>query len=609
MEERTRRLVRLLQGGSQTGQDICRQMGVSRPTLSRLMDDCREAYPGFLCQIGSARSTRYAWAASVVDHPNRPWAIPVYEVIPSGHVRTFGVLTVLHADEYLFAPENAEMAQRFPRGWIRAHYEGIPWFLQDVRPQGYLGRALAQRLFLDRGDVGASVSIQGFPEHVHQWNDAQVLQVISRAGDDLPGCFVVGEASAARVVQGREARETKDILVEDRPNVYALRVREMMSGQWVPHSSAGGEQPKFTACVRDVAARRTDENGSLRQVLVKFSPPPSSDEDRVSRRWRDLLVAEFHALSVLARYGVPAVVPDLLRGSDGRWFLESPRFDRSGPSGRTPAFSLRTLTLEAVGDLPAWVTSAERLHGQGVIDAHSKEQIFLLDAYDHFIGNTDRHPGNLSFAQTEQSDFGKFTLAPAYDMLPMQYAPDTQGSMVPNFRAIPPYAAQHDQVDMALDMAFVFWSTVAGDVRVSEEFREMAMVHAETLAKRLRVNMGYALPSGAATLSRNTAQHLERAFHNGALPQPGEGMITGTVRTLAKDANANVFALMDGEDGAVAVPIPDADRDRLSIGEIATFQAVAGSRHCAIVALPPIPSGTGPVCPFEKKKNGDAEPG
>lgn len=482
MEERVRRLIRRLQGGSQTGQDICRQMGVSRPTLSRLMDDCREAYPGFLCQIGSARSTRYAWTVSVVDHPNRPWAVPVYEVTPSGHVQTFGMLTVLHADEYLFTPESAETARRFPRGWIRAHYEGIPWFLQDVRPQGYLGRTLAQSLFLDRGDVGASVSLQGLPEHVHQWNDAQVLRVISRAGNDPPGCFVVSDASADRIVREREARS---ILVEDRPDIYALQVREMISGQWVPHSSAGGEQPKFTACVRN------DEDNSLRQVLVKFSPPDSGYNDRVSRRWRDLLIAEFHALSVLARYGVPAAVPDLLRGVDDRWFLESPRFDRSGQSGRLPVFSLRTIMLETVGDLPAWVTSAERLYEQGVIDAHSKEQIFLMDAYGHFIGNTDRHPGNLSFTLSEQHDsFGKFNLAPAYDMLPMQYAPDTQGSMVPNFRTIPPYAVQHDQVDMARDMAFVFWSAVAGDARVSEEFLEMAMVHAEALAESLRVDMG-----------------------------------------------------------------------------------------------------------------------
>lgn len=603
MEERVRRLVRLLQGGSQTGQDICRQMGVSRPTLSRLMDDCREAYPGFLCQIGSARSTRYAMAASVVDHPNRPWAIPVYEVIPSGHVQTFGVLTVLHADEYLFAPENAEMARRFPKGWIRAHYEGIPWFLQDVRPQGYLGRALAQRLFLDTGGVAASV--QGLPEHVHQWNDAQVLQVVSRAGNDLPGCFVMGEASAARVVQGREATATKDILVEDRPDIYALQVREMMSGQWVPHSSAGGEQPKFTACVRD------DKDHPLRQVLVKFSPPDSGNEDRVSRRWRDLLVAEFHALSVLARYGVSAAVPDLLRGSDDRWFLESPRFDRSGQSGRIPVFSLRTIVLETVGDLPAWVTSAERLYEQGVIDAHSKEQIFLMDAYGHFIGNTDRHPGNLSFTLSEQQDsFGKFNLAPAYDMLPMQYAPDTQGSMVPNFRAIPPYSAKHDQVDSARDMAFVFWSAVAGDVRVSEEFREMAMVHAEALAESLRVDMGeYVLRNDATRFSRNTAQHLERAFHNGILPQHGDGTITGTVRALAKDANANAFALVEDAAGkALAVPVSDADRGRLVVGETATFEVLAGSRHAAIVT-PPTPPGDDTVRLREKKKNGDAEPG
>lgn len=92
---------------------------------------------------------------------------------------------------------------------------------------------------------------------------------------------------------------------------------------------------------------------------------------------------------------------------------------------------------------------------------------------------------------------------------------------------------------------------------------------------------------------------LEYAFHNGALQalndpasaayeQACNDGLTGTVRTLVKDANANAFVLVETKDGAVAVPVSDADRDRLVIGETATFQAVAGARHCELVSRPDV---------------------
>lgn len=491
MEEKTRHLIRVLRSGSQTAQDICARLAVSRSALSRVMEACRNEYPGFLCQIGAARATRYAWAVPEANNPDQPWVIPVYEIGLSGEERLFGTLTVLHGDEYLFASEG-DQEQRFPQSWLRAHYEGIPWLFQDARPQGYLGRALAQRLFSEHGNSNSYVS--GLPEHVHQWNDIQVLQVISEVGNDLPGCFILGETAINRARQ----QETLVISLGGRSLEYARRVREMISGHWIPYSSAGGEQPKFTACIR---------GNSDRHVIVKFSPEDGEETDRVAQRWRDLLLSEFHALSVLAQHGFPSAMPDLLQGSDGRWFLESPRFDRIGERGRVPVFSLRTVILESNGELPSWLLSAERLCQSGVIDVESREQIFLMDAYGHFIGNTDRHPGNLSFV-SEQASAGKFKLAPAYDMLPMQYAPDTQGSMVPGFKEITAYPANHDQIQTARDLALLFWSAITQDFRISPEFREMALSHAEALSESLGEE---ALPNEAAEEARRAARESKEA--------------------------------------------------------------------------------------------------
>ncbi|MHB8365958.1 MAG: HipA domain-containing protein, partial [Acidithiobacillus sp.] len=89
---------------------------------------------------------------------------------------------------------------------------------------------------------------------------------------------------------------------------------------------------------------------------------------------------------------------------------------------------------------------------------------------------------------------------------------------------------------------------------------------------------------------------LERAFHNGQIQRLNDpdvlrkmsinAGLTATVRALVKDANMNAFALVEDEIGrTLAVPVSDADRDGIPIGESATFQVVDGAWHC-VVMLP-----------------------
>ncbi|MEN3751888.1 hypothetical protein ABC733_01725 [Mangrovibacter sp. SLW1] len=72
---------------------------------------------------------------------------------------------------------------------------------------------------------------------------------------------------------------------------------------------------------------------------MKFTAP---DDNPVSERWRDLLLAEHLALGVL---GVQTEVFDFA----GQRFLEIPRFDRVGLLGRVGVISLRALDAEFVG--------------------------------------------------------------------------------------------------------------------------------------------------------------------------------------------------------------------------------------------------------------------
>jgi hypothetical protein len=82
------------------------------------------------------------------------------------------------------------------------------------------------------------------------------------------------------------------------------------------------------------------------------------------------------------------------------------------------------------------------------------------------------HEGNLSFRPG-------LSLAPAYDMLPMAYAP-LRGGELPDFSFAPPQARPEDAVarKKAASAAIVFWQRCAMDDRISKAFREICAANA-----------------------------------------------------------------------------------------------------------------------------------
>jgi hypothetical protein len=110
------------------------------------------------------------------------------------------------------------------------------------------------------------------------------------AAEDLPASLVVGAAAFDRFLSLPVPQRTHAPVL-DRPATQYPVLATQALGQTHIGSSAGGEQPKFTA---------------LREghpVLVKFSP---AGEGAVARRWRDLLVCESLTLHTLAGAGIGA---------------------------------------------------------------------------------------------------------------------------------------------------------------------------------------------------------------------------------------------------------------------------------------------------------------
>ncbi len=109
------------------------------------------------------------------------------------------------------------------------------------------------------------------------------------------------------------------------------------------------------------------------------------------------------------------------------------------------------------------------------LSRQNADQIAWLQAFGTCIANTDTHFGNLSLFHDGRRRLG---LAPAYDMLPMRYAPAADGAVnTPEWRtpAPPPFAvSQWTSARSARSAATRFWQRVAADSRVTAEMRALA---------------------------------------------------------------------------------------------------------------------------------------
>ena len=370
-------------GGPLSARQISEIIGVSQPTISRALTELGDE----IVRIGAARSIHYALRDATRGLPD----FPVYRVDAEGRIRQLGMLIPVRPEGFVMCQENG----------VTLHSHGLPWWLFDMRPQGYLGRAYAAR-------YGAEL---GLPERLTDWADTHALRALLAHGHDVVGNLLLGDIARDRFL----AASVPDPIEEkQKAKAYTRLAIEAARGE-KPGSSAGGEQPKFTTFA-------ITPDGP-RHVIVKFS---EMEESPVSERWRDLLLAEHLALDTLREAGVPAAKTRIVDHGSQR-FLESERFDRIGNLGRRALCSLAALDAEFVGaGTGGWPIIARRLAADGQIRQEAADRADLLWAFGTLIGNTDMHSGNLSFV----SEHGRpYDIAPAYDMTPMTFAPRSGGGL------------------------------------------------------------------------------------------------------------------------------------------------------------------------------------
>lgn len=432
----------LLSRGPASAAAIMRAAGISQSTLSRLWRALPEGVA-----LGAGKARQYALQRQV---PGVAAPLPVFCVSDDGTVTVTGTLNPLQGGFYVLTHAGRTGYQL---------YQGIPWFLRDLRPHGFLGRFEPRK----HRDLG-------LPDDIRLWTDEHTFQYLARRSEHAAGNLILGNESYARYLADLSSMQEWPIPQAKCAQRYPMMATQVMQGE-PPGSSAGGEQPKFTAVVQ-----RSDA-GPVEHVMVKFSPPTGTPG---GRRWGDLLVCEHLALAVLARNNIAAATTSILDSGE-RVFLEVVRIDRIGLHGRRPMATFEAFDVElGMLDQP-WTAVAREMGRLGKLTVEDVARVAVLDLYGALIGNTDRHHGNMAVTWTAD---GKRRLVEAYDMLPMLYRPIANGEVIER-EWMPHLGTQLDlrHLGVCCRMALAFWKDVMVDPRISGEFksgvaqRHMSAVH------------------------------------------------------------------------------------------------------------------------------------
>ncbi len=434
------RLRSFLMGGPKPAAALIAQLGVSQPTFSRLIGRSPQRW----VVAGRSRATLYASRRQISGVESD---LPLFEVDKAGQTRRLGTVIPVEPRGFYVAPAVPDAPEGF--------FEDLPYFLNEFRPAGFLGRLIPRR----HPDLPPSISL---------WSGDDCVAYAARFGWNLPGALILGDAAFALYM--RFAAHPPDVVARaDRSHRYPATADAVLS-DGPPGSSAGGEQPKFLSWT-------CNDAGESIAVLVKFS---SAIHEPVGRRVADLLIAEHVAHQVLTEAGYAAAESEILEAG-GRIFLQVKRFDRVGRLGRLGVLPLSALDDEFVGHRNSWSDTARQLVAQSRLAPDVLMQIRGLELFGQLIANTDMHLGNLSVFMRGRQILG---LTPTYDMLPMHYTPRQGDLKAPPFVPPLPKASDGPLWSKTCATAVTFWNRVARRPDVSAGFRKTAAANAAVVEQQ-----------------------------------------------------------------------------------------------------------------------------
>jgi len=426
-------LTYLRRNGATTLASLRDKFSISQPSLSRILSGLKND----ILVAGKARETKYA-ALRKMDNVSE---FPIYEILNDDPLyqnssRHLGILYPVYPQGFYFLTKTDDAISSF--------YPDIPYFLNDIRPAGYLGRLIP----LQNADLT-------LPKDIHLWTDYHCLKYLSTRGWNTIGDLIIGENAFQLYLEN--CLSPKHVVdYKHRKKEYVRYATEVLS-MGDPGSSAGGEHPKFTTILMP----------QNQHVLVKFSPPVNTD---IGERIADLLIAECIALQVLKKHGQDAADAEILL-QDNRVFLEVKRFDRIGQFSRLGLISLGSLDAEFSAVSSSWSEIALDLAKNKIIPDNFLEKIRFRELFGEYIANSDMHSFNLSFITRGQR---VIDLAPTYDMTCMLFMPRNYQIIPMDFNPPLPLIADKKIWKNVFFAAIEFWDAVLNDDRISSAFKVIA---------------------------------------------------------------------------------------------------------------------------------------
>ena len=456
-------LRRALATGPRSSQALQHALGISQAGLSRTI---QKAAPNVIpFRISGQRTPLYGLLRLLDRTASRQH---MYQINERGEVLPAGIVTLLVGGQTLV--EDTIHGSRL--------YAGLSPAMTFAAPSGYLGRHAAVR---------ASARI-GVPQSLDDWDDDDRASYLFMLETDAPGDIVFGDEALGQMLEQRKSRVV--IKRRDKAAAYVRFATDALHA--AVGSSAGGQQPKFTAETEDVG-----------HVIVKFA--------KEGTRMADLLVLEHLALTSVISSGLPAAKTNILRAG-GLMFLESQRFDRVGRFGRLGFVSAGAFDDENFGERRSWSDFADKCQHSRFLDGEQADIIHVFAAFSELIGNTDTHFENLSL----RVDAGgrPIRTAPAYDLLPMRYASQGAGmdpELVPLSPKLGGLRATPRVWYRAHEAAHRFWENACQDTRVSKEMRVLASKNLDAIDKFVQPLIASASPPAATAVATTSKRARPRA--------------------------------------------------------------------------------------------------
>lgn len=450
--ERTEAICRLLQSGPRASRALTAALGVSQPTLSRTIHSDPLRLTSF--RVAGNRTPLYALLRQL------PGALPARQRIH--RIGRTGSIELFAEVEFLSGGATLERIGNKAR-----LYDGLPPYMAFAAPSGFLGRQLARLVATE----------MRFPESIKDWGDDQRIAYLFTRGMNLSGNLVYGDIPLHLEMEFRKLKP----IARARKLGHYVEMATLLKGS-AYGSSAGGEQPKFLSF--------TEDSG---HVIVKFAKKGS--------RMGQLLPLEHLALGTLAEIGVPAAQTQLLVSTD-YVFLEVQRFDRVGPHGRVGMLSAGSVDDEFFGLRDTWSEFAARCEKAKYLSSTDARHIDVMAAFSELIGNGDRHLENISLLIDEHGEYQ--SVAPAYDILPMNYAPIGSG-VDPDWNPISPkvgtIGARPEVWALAAEAATRFWRSVQMNTLNPPASRDMRALAKKNLVA-VEAFVAPLLPVGDPPLAR-----------------------------------------------------------------------------------------------------------